>query len=333
MTRVLVTGAGGFLGSHIVEALVASPLHEVICVDSFAHNGEIDRLNLIFTNDDLRSRVRLVRHDLTVPFTPRQIHAIGHVYAVFDVASQSSVDVSISNPRDVILNNVGATVNTLELARDVNCQRYVHISTDEIYGPNDHPCSVVDHRPSSPYAASKAAQEDICLAYATTFHSPITIVTSANLFGERQSQLAFIPKIVKAGLNEGLLAVHTHNGVPGRRHYNYVRNVAEYLVRKLTEVATTNWPTRVALTGQHSVDNATLVAGVELIMQKTIRQRLVDGDQARPGYDAHYPHLDEPIEGFSDWACDEDQAEKNQRFYWQLEQTVNWFTEHPEWLE
>lgn len=331
MTRVLVTGAGGFLGSHLVEELVKDPTLQVVCVDSFRHNGEVDRLNLVLT-DHTRPRVRLLNHDLNVPFTSRHVRQLDSVYAIFDAASQSSVDVSIAQPREVILNNVNATLSTLELARELGCQLYLHVSTDEVYGAVHEMCSAAEHQPSSPYAASKAAQEDICRAYRVTYGLPVKIVTSANLFGERQSSLAFIPKIVKAALDRSTVSVHTYDGQPGRRDYNYVRDVSRYLTAKMREVAADRWPERVGLGGRYTCDNESLVEGVERALRMPIRRRRIEGIQARPGYDGFYPDVSaDLLDGFGDWLPAATVADDE--FFSRLKDTVNWFVANHDWLD
>lgn len=330
--RVLVTGAGGFLGSHLVERLVQDPLVHVTCVDSFRHNGDTDRLAHALTQDQ-RAQVTVMTHDLRAPFSRRQVAQLDGMNVIFDVASLCSVDVSIADPGPFISNNVAITVNTLDLACAVDCDLYVHISTDEVYGTTWNVDSSTDHRPSSPYAASKAAQEDICHAYRQTYSLPISIVTVSNMFGERQSNLAFIPKIIYAGLNDRLITVHTYDGKPGSRQYSYVREIVDFVVEKINNTQLSKWPKRVPLIGRHIVDNEYLVLQVSDILDRAIKYRTCDGGTSRPGYDGHYPHLDPENEtdAFNDWptSC----RPTRQSFDEQLASTVNWFVRQPTWLE
>lgn len=328
MTRFLVTGTGGFVGSHVVQRLVTNPLHHVVCVDSFRHNGDVGRLaNAV--PDNLRDRVTVITHDLRTPLTSRILAQCGDVHALLDVASGSSVDDSIAYPGDFILNNVAVTVNVLDAARTLMCPLVVHMSTDEVYGAHDEPCRATDHRPSSPYSASKAAQEDIYYAYRRTFNVNASIVTSSNMFGERQSQRAFIPRVVRAALDDNTVTIHTHAGVPGRRQYTYVGEVAGFIVDKVLRYAPHNWPERVALPGRHDVANDEVVQMIGEILGTAIRSRLVDGGGDRPGYDHKYPPLlDDDEDAFNDWAL----TRGKHTYYDQLTQTVNWFVRHPEWL-
>lgn len=326
MTRFLVTGAGGFVGSHIVQRLVTDPSHHVVCIDSFRHNGDIGRL-ADAVPEKLRDRVTVLIHNLRAPLTARALYECGDLDAIIDVASSSSVDESIAYPGDFILNNVAVTVNTLDAARELACPHVVHISTDEVYGAHDELCRETDHRPSNPYSASKAAQEDVCHAYRSTFSVNVSIVTSSNMFGERQSQRAFIPRVVRAALDDHMVSIHTHHGVPGRRQYTYVGEVADFITSKLTTTLPNDWPERVALSGRHNVGNDEIVTAIGDAIGSTVRFRLVDGGSDRPGYDHKYPMLSDPGSEFNDW-----DTRRSQTFTEQLTRTVNWFTTHPEWL-
>jgi dTDP-glucose 4,6-dehydratase len=161
---VLVTGAGGFVGSHVVRSILDRTDWYVIGVDSFRHNGHF--INLVdVVDENNRNRVTSLVHDLTAPFSRGERATLVEVDYIVNVASYSSVDASIAHPAEFVRNNVELALTVLELCRHVRPQRLIHISTDEVYGSHVH-SSIVDHRPSSPYAASKAAQADLVWAYA-----------------------------------------------------------------------------------------------------------------------------------------------------------------------
>lgn len=297
--RVLITGTGGFVGSHVLEEILAATDWHVVSVDSLTrHNGTMD--NIIYAmlatqaGSD-RARVTHVTHDLTVPFSPAQLRRIGGIDYVVNVASLCQVDASIHDPRDFIKNNVDLQLTMLELARTLKPRRFIHMSTDEVYGPGE-PTTGTDHRPSSPYAASKAAQEDISRSYARTFDVPVTIVNSANMFGERQSQLAFIPRVVDMIRRGESIPIHFHDGEPGGRHYTYVRNVAGHVVRLLIDATNSgdqyHWYAREALRGQEYITNDVLVQRIAALMEPcTVSFHAVVADDVRPGYDPRYARL------------------------------------------
>ena len=346
MTRVLLTGAGGFVGSHVLEVLLTDTDWQVVAIDSFRHNGTVDRV----VDGGERGGFMLIPHDLSVPFSPRQLDQIGKLDYIVHVASRCSVPESIDHPADFVRNNVDSTLTVLELARAQWCwqgqdvklfeHRLVHLSTDEVHGPGTMITSPGgklqghvgesdshQHRPSSPYAASKAAQEDLVHAWQRTYGIPSTVVTSANMFGERQSLLAFVPKVVGAVLHGLKLAIHTWRGQPGARRYTYVRNTAQAIVDHLAvrgEVASARPVSRVVrrtLPGQHRIDNLELAQRIAGLIGRPLRYELVDGPAVRPGYDPDYA----PIGGDMDWT--------KVGFAEGLERTVKWYVDHPEWLQ
>jgi dTDP-glucose 4,6-dehydratase len=293
---VLVTGVGGFVGSHVVEALLERTDWHVICVDSFRHNG--DFVNLVDAAGYDTSRVTVLVHDLTTPFTARRLRQLRDldVNYVINVASRSHVDESVREPVDFILNNVQLTLNVLELCRAVEPRRLLHMSTDEVYGPRGG--SITEHRPSSPYAASKAAQNDLIWAYARTYDVRATVVVSANMFGERQCDTAYVPLVVRSLLGGRELNVHYAGDRPGERSYTYVGNVAHRIVDELLVDADrdrlgSGTVDYVTLTGQRRIDNLTLASKISNVASLPLEVRVVQGATSRPGYDPTYASLDD----------------------------------------
>lgn len=282
--RVLVTGVTGFVGSHVVQQLLADG-HDVLGVGSLTHNGESSRVVDAIRDVTATSQFTWMRHDLAAPFSTAQLAQIGDVDVIIHVASLASVDASIKDPAWFVQTNVSSTLTMLQLARLTFPGRFIHVSTDEVYGTSS-PCADGHHMPSSPYSASKAAQEDICNAWAETFHVPVTIVRSANMFGERQSELAFIPRVVRAIVEDRVIPIHVdHEGRPGVRNYSYVGNVARHLVDVAT--STSAWINH-TLRGQMTQDNFSLALNVAAILDRELRYEFVDATTVRPGYDERY---------------------------------------------
>ena len=133
--KVLCTGAGGFLCSHLLEYVLANTDWDVIATDSFRSKGLTDRIAWVIGQDPAwRSRVDVVTHDLRAPFSEQAIMRMGPVDHVFAFASESDVPRSIAGPADFIRSNVEIALTTLEFCRRTSPRSVVWVSTDEVYG-------------------------------------------------------------------------------------------------------------------------------------------------------------------------------------------------------
>jgi dTDP-glucose 4,6-dehydratase len=186
-TNVLVTGGAGFIGSHLVDALLRRPSTVVTVLDLLSNGGS--RANLDAHDGD--PRLRFVQGDVADAELVRTL--IAGASSVIHAAAETHVDRSIDDPGAFLRTNVSGTQAVLEAsrARDVPM---LMLSTDEVYGPGDPGESVFDEehplRPVSPYAASKAAADLLCSAYVATYGTPVTIVRGTNAFGPRQIERA-----------------------------------------------------------------------------------------------------------------------------------------------
>ena len=138
MTTTLLTGASGFVGSHVLRHLLANTDHRVVCLVSFRHRGITDRIRLATAGlDSTFARTKVLTHDLTAPVSPVLAEEIGNVDYIINVASESHVDRSIIEPGPFIMNNVALMVSMLDYAKEYlpELQSFIHVSTDEVYGP------------------------------------------------------------------------------------------------------------------------------------------------------------------------------------------------------
>lgn len=289
MTRVLITGASGFIGSGALEYLLKHTDWDFTAICSWRHKG--NPLNI--TPD---KRVTVVTHDLCGP-----IPELGDFDYIFNLASESHVDRSIADPVNFIENNVSSTLQVLEYARKHQPKVFIQFSTDEVFGAMEHKEWDI-LLPSNPYAASKAAQEMIAIAYWKTYGVPVVITNSNNIVGKNQDAEKFVPKLVNL-ISEGkTVQIHTHNGKPGSRHYNPVENVADALLFITTSLGATMYtpaphvashPDRYSLPGGEELDNlqmAHLIA--HKLGIKDLSYELIDAETVRRGYDQFYPKTD-----------------------------------------
>jgi dTDP-glucose 4,6-dehydratase len=195
--RVAVTGAGGFIGSHLAETLVRAGAEVTALV---RYNSRGDDGNLRFLEPAVRSALRVERLDLADVDAARQ--ALRGAHVVFNLAAFVGIPYSYANPHDTVLNNVMTTLNALGVARDLGVERFIQTSTSEVYGsalqvpiPETHPL-----QPQSPYSASKIATDHIALSYYYAFGLPVAVVRPFNTFGPRQSARAVLPTVIMQAL-------------------------------------------------------------------------------------------------------------------------------------
>ena len=198
--RAFVTGAGGFIGSHLCEALVA----EGADVTAMMHyNATSSTGNLRFVPDELARGMNVVFGNIEDGDFMR--HALGGADIVFHLAALIAIPFSYVAPRSYLRTNVEGTLNVLEAARHLGIERVVHTSTSEVYGTartvpigEDHPL-----QGQSPYSASKIGADKLAESYHASFELPVVTVRPFNTYGPRQSARAFIPTIISQALDRG----------------------------------------------------------------------------------------------------------------------------------
>jgi dTDP-glucose 4,6-dehydratase len=191
--RVLVTGADGFIGSHLVEALV----REGVEVRAFVHYNSFNSWGwLDYCTDDVRGHFEVFPGDVRDPNGVRT--AIKGCDTVLHLAALIAIPFSYQSPDSYVDTNIRGTLNVLQAARDLGVRRVVHTSTSEVYGTartvpirEDHPL-----QGQSPYSATKIAADQLAYSFHCAFGTPVTILRPFNTYGPRQSARAVIPTVI-----------------------------------------------------------------------------------------------------------------------------------------
>jgi dTDP-glucose 4,6-dehydratase len=356
VTRVLLTGAGGFVGSHVLRHLLAKTDWTIVCPVTFRHRGVADRIRLALADmSEAGERVEVVRCDLATPISAQTAHEFGDIEYIFNVASESHVDRSIDEPASFILNNVALAVHLFDYARTLdNLRVLIQVSTDEVYGPapegHDHYEWLDGHRPSNPYSASKAAQEDVAFSYWRTYDMPLVISNTMNIIGEMQSSEKFVPKTLKRVLAGETMTIHASpEGQVGSRFYLHARNQADGLlflartfggrpfdftkedpVSGVTEALHYSWvggdavPPRYHVVGEREIDNLEMARLIADAAGRELKYELVDFHSSRPGHDLRYALAGQKLLDLG-WKHPMPLEDS-------LRKTIEWTLSHPEWL-
>lgn len=333
--KVFLTGASGFVGSHVLRHLLMNTDAEVVCPVTFRHKGIPPRvLTATSSVPDGLKRTKVILHDLQSPIDKVTESFIGPIDVIMNVASLSHVDDSITDPGRFLLSNTGIMVNVLEYARRVKPYMLLQMSTDEVYGP-----AYGGHRhrewetlaPSNPYSGSKAAQEAACFSYWRTYGVPVVITNTMNVFGETQDPEKMFPKSMRAIRDHKPVTVHVDtDGRPGSRFYLHAQNLANAWMYLATTHLPQMYPehtvpSRFNIVGEREVDNIELVGLIADAMgEKDFVIDPVNFHMSRPGHDLRYA-LDGAKLASLGWAAPYSLESS-------LKQTVHWTLEHPEWL-
>ena len=313
---VLVTGGCGFIGANFVRYLLNTyPSCRVINLDVLSYAGNPD--NLRDVEDD--PRYRFVRGDITAAADVGAVMA--GVDAVVHLAAESHVDRSIAGPEIFTRTNVLGTQILLDQARAHAVPRFIHVSTDEVYGslgPEGYFAEDTPLAPNSPYSASKAGSDLVARAYFKTFGMPVVITRCSNNYGPYQFPEKLIPLMISQALADRPLPV-----------YGDGLNVRDWLYVE-DHCAAIDWvlqsgrPGEVYNIGGHNEwRNIDIVRLILKILGKP--EDLIEFVPDRLGHDRRYAMDAGKIQRELGWS-------PAVSFEDGIEQTVRWYVDHPEWI-
>jgi NAD dependent epimerase/dehydratase len=259
--KYLVTGAGGFIGSHLVEALVraGADVTAMVRYGSASSWGNLD-----FVSDDVKGGFRVVAGN--IDDGDFVMHAMQGIDVVCHLAALIAIPYSYVAPRSYVRTNVEGTLNVVEAARRLSVRRVVHTSTSEVYGTavrvpidEEHPL-----QGQSPYSASKIGADKIAESYYRSFDTGVVTLRPFNTFGPRQSARAFIPTIISQALTQDVIKL---GSLTPERDMTFVTDtVAGFVAASVTpgiEGQTINLGTGSTYTIGHFAERILKLMGVE----------------------------------------------------------------------
>lgn len=331
--RVLLTGASGFFGSHLLRHLMMNTDWEFVCICSWTHKGTPERVENAINGLD-KSRVTVITHDLEAPLTENTKKRLGNIDYILNIASNSHVDRSITNPGEFILGNTKLAFYLLELAREIKPKLFLQFSTDEVYGVAPEGINHAEWaaiKPSNPYSASKACQEAIAFSYWRTYGVPVVLTNTMNLFGETQDAEKYTARLIKKIVNDEVVTVHGAEGNIGSRFYLHARNAADavlFIINNLPPklyIENVNFePDRYNIVGDKEMDNLELAKLVAKILGKELKYELTDFHKGRPGHDRRYALDGSKLKNLG-WKAPMEFEES-------LKNSINWTLNNTQWL-
>ncbi len=314
--KILVTGGAGFIGSNFIRyVLGAGNGHTIINYDKLTYAGNLANLDSVAEDPNYR----FVRGDICDAAAVEA--AMFGCEAVVHFAAESHVDRSIYEPAPVIETNVTGTFVLLEAARRNGLERFVHISTDEVYGDLS-PETIADEgsplRPSSPYSASKAAADLLVGSFVRTYEFPALITRSSNNYGPYQFPEKFLPLMITNALNDRPLPIYGD----GKQERDWLH--VEDNCRGILAVLERGRPGEVYnLGGEDVEENLVMAQRILGILSKPTS--LLSYVKDRPGHDRRYALHSKKAELELAW-------KPNISLEDGLRQTIQWYKSNADWL-
>lgn len=316
--KLLVTGGAGFIGSCFVRiALTDGWADEVINLDKLTYAGNLENVESVAHHPGYK----FVQLDICDSDAVEELVASESPDAIVHFAAESHVDRSIHSPAPVIQTNVNGTFSLLEAARRNRLSRFVHISTDEVYGSIAAPQEADESYPlraSSPYSASKAGSDLLALSYYTTYKLNVSVTRASNNYGPFQLPEKLIPLMISNALENKPLPVYGDG--QQIRDWLYVEDHC----RAIRSVLERGEPGEIYNVGGNcSLPNLEVVRRILKATNKP--ESLITRVADRPGHDRRYALTNEKLTRHTGW-----QPQVN--FDRGLEATIDWYRANPEWV-
>jgi len=315
--KILVTGGAGFIGSAFVRMAIAETDLGVVNLDKLTYAGNLENLKAVERSE----RYRFVHGDICDRALVDALIEEEKPEAIVHFAAESHVDRSILSPEPAIRTNLNGTFTMLEGARKHKVGRFVHVSTDEVYGSLEAPLEASEEfplNPSSPYSASKAGSDLLVRSYFVTFKLPVAITRASNNYGPHHFPEKLIPLMITNAFDDRPLPVYGDGQQV--RDWLYVddhcRGILAVL-RKGREGEIYN------IGGNRSLPNLDVVRQVLALTGKP--ESLIQYVTDRPGHDRRYALSSEKLMRETGWAPAMD-------FETGLERTIAWYRANGEWV-
>jgi len=271
---ILVTGGAGFIGSNFLQHLKIVTGEEIVCVDKLTYAGK---------RNNVPSKAKLYVADIAGEDAIETIFERHDIKTVFHFAAESHVDNSIKDCSEFIRTNIVGTVNLLNASLKHNVEKFMHISTDEVYGSieNGSFTEETNYDPRNPYSASKASSDHFVRAFHNTYGLPTVITNCSNNYGPRQHKEKLIPQTILNLLNDKKIPVYGDG--KQIRDWLYVQDHCEALIEVWKHGVVGE---KYNIGGECEIQNIDLIKKIISLMGKD--ESMIEYVKDRPGHDRRY---------------------------------------------
>ena len=315
--KILVTGGAGFIGSAFVRMAIGETDFQVINLDKLTYAGNLENLTSIEHHD----RYRFVHGDICDAAVVEDVLAGEQPDAIVHFAAESHVDRSILSPEPVVRTNLNGTFTLLDGARRHSIARFVHVSTDEVYGSLAAPAEADENyplNPSSPYSASKAGSDMLARSYFVTFKLPVVITRASNNYGPYQFPEKLIPLMIANAMDSETLPVYGDGQQV--RDWLYVDDHCRGILAALRHGRDGEIYN---IGGNRSLPNLEVVRKVLSLTGRS--ESLIRYVKDRPGHDRRYALSSAKLMRETGW-------QPVMNFEEGLSRTIEWYRENSSWV-
>jgi dTDP-glucose 4,6-dehydratase len=318
MKTILVTGGCGFIGTHLLEQLLKETDYRLLVLDKLSYAADARNISkFIQQNNYNEDRIKFYYVDIANSASVSSIFNDNKIDGVINVAAESHVDNSITGPEPFVYSNIIGPFNLLELCKKHNVNKFLQVSTDEVYGSASD-MDMFDEadnlNPSSIYSASKASADLLALSYYKTHGMHVNITRCSNNYGPYQHHEKLLPKVILNALSNKKIPVYG-NGM-NTREWIYVKDHCRAILNVFQE----------GLPGEiynvSTIGEYTNIAIIMLILKMLGKsENLITFVEDRKGHDQAYRICSKKICKELDWSVDENLFEAN------MLHTIKWYTD------
>jgi dTDP-glucose 4,6-dehydratase len=317
--NILITGGAGFIGSNFIELILSTRYYNIVNIDALTYAGNLENLKGL---EEKYSNYKFAKANILDKNIIKKILQDNEIDTIINFAAESHVDRSILDSSPFLDTNVKGTLNLLDLANELKIQKFIQISTDEVYGSLGAEGFFTEQtplNPNSPYSASKTSADMFALAYHHTYGTPVLITRCSNNYGPKQFPEKLIPLIISNCLENKQIPVYG-DGL-NVRDWIYV-NDHNLAILDVLEKGKTGQVYNIGSSNEKT--NIEIVKTILNILGKS--EELITYVKDRPGHDKRYAIDSSKIQNELGWS-------PKMNFENGIKQTIEWYLNNQNWIK